>query len=235
MYIFFLLDFGQRVNGSINNIAKNPISLVKVLAGLTCYTECQMIVYTKRLDSALRKTAWAHEKTGQHRKGTDIPYIIHPVGVMMIASNVSDDEDVLIACLLHDVLEDVDSGIYDEEQMRQDFGNRVVQIVKDVSKDDTITDWHDSARAYLHHLEFKASDEAVVVSTSDKIHNLISILIDYSEHGERLWDRFKTKNSADQLWWYESILAIIKKRKAPDKLVAQLTEQVNVLAKRLMK
>lgn len=194
-----------------------------------------MIYYTERLDSALRKTAWAHEKTGQHRKGTDIPYIIHPVGVMMIASNITDDEDVLIACLLHDVLEDVDSGIYDENQMRQDFGNRVVQIVKDVSKDDSIPDWHERSRAYLHHLEFEASDEAVVVSTSDKIHNLISILIDYKACGEGLWDRFSTKNSADQLWWYESILAVIEKRKAPEKLVAQLTEQVNILKNRLVK
>jgi (p)ppGpp synthase/HD superfamily hydrolase len=50
-----------------------------------------MIKYTERLDSALRKAAWAHEKTGQHRKGTDIPYIIHPVGVMIIAGNVTEN------------------------------------------------------------------------------------------------------------------------------------------------
>ncbi len=71
-----------------------------------------MINYTSRLDNAVREAARAHEIEGQHRKGTDIPYIIHPFGVMMIASNATDDEDVLIACLMHDVLEDVNRVQY---------------------------------------------------------------------------------------------------------------------------
>ncbi len=188
-----------------------------------------MINYTGRLDSALRKAAWAHEKSGQHRKGTDIPYIIHPVGVMVIASNVTDDEDVLIACLMHDVLEDVRADIYDEGKMREEFGSRVVEIVKNVTKDGDKPDWRDRANDYLQHLEYSASDEAVIVSASDKIHNLLSILVDYSTYGEELWNRFSTKSSADQLWWYESILAVIERRKVPEMLVNQLAEQVNSL------
>lgn len=55
-------------------------------------------------------------------------------------------------------------------------------------------------------LEHKASDEAVIVSASDKIHNLLSILTDHTTHGDDLWEHFTAKSSADQLWWYESIL-----------------------------
>jgi len=194
-----------------------------------------MIQYTERLDKALRKAAWAHEKSGQHRKGTDIPYIIHPVGVMVVASNVTEDEDVLVACLMHDVLEDVDVDIYDENKMRDEFGNRVVEIVKNVTKEEVEPDWRNRADAYLKHLEYDASDEAVIVSASDKIHNLLSILIDYSTYGDELWNRFSTKSSADQLWWYESILGVITKRKAPEKLVFQLSEQVDELKSRLNK
>ena len=192
-----------------------------------------MINYTERLDSALRKAAWAHEKAEQHRKGSDIPYIIHPVGVMMIASNVTDDEDTLIACLLHDVLEDVDSSIYSEADMREDFGDRVVSIVLDVTKDSDEKDWHARSKAYLHHLEHEASDEAVIVSASDKIHNLKSILTDHATHGDDLWERFTTKSSSDQLWWYESILDVITKRNVPAGLRDQLAEQVNILRTRL--
>jgi (p)ppGpp synthase/HD superfamily hydrolase len=192
-----------------------------------------MINYTDRLDSALRKAAWAHEKSGQHRKGTDIPYIIHPVGVMVIASNVTDDEDVLIACLMHDVLEDVRADIYDEGKMREEFGSRVVEIVKNVTKDGDKPDWRDRANDYLQHLEYSASDEAVIVSASDKIHNLLSILVDYSTYGEELWNRFSTKSSDDQLWWYESILAVIARRKVSETLVNQLTEQVSSLRNKL--
>lgn len=188
-----------------------------------------MINYTNRLDSALRKAAWAHEKTGQHRKGTDIPYIIHPVGVMMIASNVTGDEDILVACLLHDVLEDVDSNIYDENQMQAEFGDKVLAIVKSVTKDETEADWRTRSKKYLYNLENKASDKAVIVCASDKIHNLLSILIDYETNGDSLWNRFTTNNSADQLWWYQSILEVIINRKAPEMLINQLTELVSAL------
>ncbi len=181
-----------------------------------------MIIYTQRLDSAIRKAAWAHEQAGQHRKGSDIPYIIHPFGVMAIASNVTDNEDTLIACLLHDVLEDVDSAIYSEAQMRMDFGDTVLAIVKDVTKDDTLPDWYAISKAYLAHLQNEACDEAVVVSACDKIHNLYSVLFDYETIGDGLWQRFTTKSATDQLWWYESILEVIQKRDAPAVLCDEL-------------
>ena len=192
-----------------------------------------MINYTNRLDIAMREAASAHEKQNHHRKGSDVPYIIHPFGVMVIASNVTKDEDVLIACLMHDVLEDVNASIYSESDMRKDFGDRVVAIVKDVTKDETKPDWRKRSEAYLYHLEHKASNEAVIVSAADKIHNLISILIDHSTHGDALWERFSTKSSADQLWWYESILEVIKKRKATKLLIDQLSSQVDTLRTRL--
>jgi hypothetical protein len=87
----------------------------------------------------------------------------------------------------------------------------------------------------LRNLENDASDEAVIVSAADKIHNLMSILMDYFTYGEELWNRFTTKSSADQLWWYESILGVITRRKAPEKLVSQLTEQVDELKNKLNK
>ena len=192
-----------------------------------------MINYTKKLDKAIRKAARAHEQAGQHRKGTDIPYIIHPFGVMIIAASITNDEDTLIACLMHDVLEDVAASIFNESQMRQEFGDRVVSIVKDVTKDDSIEDWHKRSRAYLNHLEFNASDEAVIVSAADKIHNLLSMLSDYETVGEDLWQRFTTKSSADQVWWYESILEVIEKRNAPQELCLTLSRQLDTLKSKL--
>lgn len=192
-----------------------------------------MINYTTRLDKAIRRAAWAHEQAGQHRKGTDIPYIIHPVGVMMIASNTTDDEDILIACLMHDVIEDVDSNIYSETDMRKEFGDRVVDTVKDVTKDESATDWHDRSKAYLQQLLEKASDEAVIVSAADKIHNLQSTLSDHEIVGDEIWQRFATKSSQDQLWWYVSILETIAKRHAPELLIQMLSNLVSDLRTRI--
>ncbi len=188
-----------------------------------------MINYTPRLDKALRRAAWAHEQAGQHRKGTDIPYIIHPVAVMMIASNVTSDEDILIACLMHDVLEDVDNHIYSQADMRSEFGDRVTEIVKDITKDGATTDWHERSKAYLNHLANKASDEAVIVSASDKIHNLLSIIEDYKEVGDDIWLRFSTKSRDDQIWWYTSILQVITERGAPEALRVKLREMLDWL------
>ena len=188
-----------------------------------------MINYTPRLDKALRIAAWAHEQAGQHRKGTDIPYIIHLSAVMMIASNVTDDEDTLIACLMHDVLEDVASDIYSQADMQKDFGDRVVAIVLDVTKDDSKEYWRQRSEAYLAHLQDKASDEAVIVSLADKTHNLLSTLVDYQEVGDELWARFTTKSGADQLWWYQAILAVATERQAPGDLLNNLSVMVDEL------
>lgn len=193
-----------------------------------------MHTYTKRLDRAIRRASWAHEQQNHHRKGTEIPYIAHPFGAMIIASKVTDDEDILVACLMHDVLEDVDSSIYDEMAMRNDFGDRVVNIVKDVTKDSSVRDWYECAEAYLYHLEHEASDEAIIVSTSDKIHNLHSIIMDYEVHGDDLWNRFTTKNSKDQLWWYSSVLGVAKRRNAPQKLNDHFEKYVETLSSKIL-
>ncbi len=185
-----------------------------------------MIKFTPRLDKAIKTAAWAHEQVGQHRKGgDDIPYIIHPFGVMIIAGQVTDDEDILIACLFHDILEDVTTKnpeIYNEDKMREEFGDRVTDAVLDVSKDDSIKDWRERGEAYLEHLENEGSDEAVIIAAADKIHNLTSILEDYEVIGDALWERFTTGIPEDQLWWYESMIELLRNREAPEELVTQL-------------
>jgi len=185
-----------------------------------------MINYTNRLDSAIRRAAWAHEQQHQHRRDTDIPYIIHPFGVLLIASNYTDDEDTLIACLLHDVLEDVDNDIYNAFDMGLEFGEIVVSIVKDVTKDENIIDWRGQSNAYLDNLTSKACSAAIIVCAADKMHNLQSTLIDYEVYGDDIWERFSTKNAADQLWWYESVLGVVNKRSDDQKLCDDFTSKV---------
>jgi (p)ppGpp synthase/HD superfamily hydrolase len=189
-----------------------------------------MIKFTDRLNKAINVAATAHRN--QTRKGSDTPYIVHPFGTMLIASNATDDEDTLIACLFHDIVEDV-SEMYSKEQIKSNFGENVLNIVLDVTKNDDIEDWRERSKAYLAHLENQACDQAVIVSASDKINNIHSVLIDYAEKGEELWDVFTTKSSADQVWWYESILEVIKKRNAPEILVNELSDCIDQLKNEL--
>jgi len=172
---------------------------------------------TPRLNKAIKQAAIAHAK--QIRKGSKTPYISHPYAVMCIASEVTSDEDILIACLLHDVLEDVPER-YGKEAIRADFGDKVVRIIEGVSKDDSLSNWKDRADAYLTHLRI-AGEDSLTVSAADKIHNLMSILEDRLEIGEAIWDRFNSSKD-QQFWWYQEIQKVLEERIPNSALTARL-------------
>jgi (p)ppGpp synthase/HD superfamily hydrolase len=178
--------------------------------------------FNTRIDRAIKIAGVAHRN--QKRKGSDIPYIIHPFAVMTIASEVTDNEDILIACLLHDTIEDVPEE-YSKEQMRKDFGENVVKIVEGVTKDDSLKSWKERSDAYLQHLEEQASDESVLVSSADKIHNLMSMVEDYKNVGNKLYERFNS-NKDQQIWFYERVCKIVKKRLPNLKLIKDLEELI---------
>lgn len=187
--------------------------------------------YTDRLNTALIAAARAHD--GQTRKGTDIPYITHPVAVAILASEGSGDEDTIIAALFHDVLEDVSPDVYSPEQLAQEFGSRVLMLVQAVSEDKRPDEpekpWKERKIDYLEHLE-TADPEALVISAADKIHNLSSILADYQSLGDTLWQRFNAPKE-DQLWYYRSVASVIARRLPDNPLTSQLTESVGKLKK----
>lgn len=180
---------------------------------------------SRRLDNAIRVATRAHQY--QKRKGSDMPYIVHPFAVMTIASRATRDEDVLIACLFHDIIEDVPEQ-YSREQMVAEFGEQVAVIVDGVTKDDSIASWRERSDAYLAHLN-TASIESVIVSAADKIHNLQSILIDHEEIGEKIWERFNA-GKEQQVWWYESVLQIVTDRLGDQSpLTHELAQNVDAL------
>lgn len=181
-------------------------------------------MFSPRLMRAINTAAVAHD--GHYRKTTRIPYISHLMGVMHIAASVTDDEDVLIACLLHDAIEDVPEK-YGAEQMSADFGPRVVSTVQGVTKIEADS-WQERSDAYLKHLAEEASDESVLVSLADKTHNLMSILADHSEIGGQLWERFNSGKERQQ-WWYASILGVAKQRLPQCALIPPFEEMVQQL------
>lgn len=180
-----------------------------------------------RLYHALNVASYAHRN--QTRKGGDLPYIAHPFGVMYLASKETDDEDVLIACLFHDILEDVPHE-YPEEKMREEFGDRVTDIVLGVTKNDELADWKERSLAYLDHLEHKASDESVIVSCADKLYNALSTLEDYRRIGNEVWARFHAGRD-DQLWFYRTFLSIAERRIPQLAMTRQLADVLNEFEK----
>lgn len=175
---------------------------------------------TTRLNRAMHVAAHAHRH--HTRKGADIPYITHPYAVMLLASNETEDEDTLIACLFHDILEDVPE-MYSKEDMRREFGDTVVAIVEGVTKDDTIKSWQKRSDAYIDHLRHQARRESVIVSAADKYHNLLSIIDDYEQVGDALWSRFNAGKER-QLWWYAAVGEVLDERLPDLAITKQYTQ-----------
>jgi len=177
---------------------------------------------TLKIDKAIRISARAHQK--QNRKGSNTPYIVHPFAVMCIASQYTNDENVLIACLLHDVIEDVPEE-YTQQAMVNDFGQHVVNIVIGVTKQPNMGDWKATCEAYLVNLESNAPVESAIVSVADKIHNIMSILEDYQTQGETIWDIFSA-DKYSQLWWFKSTREVAGKMIPENKILDLFDEYI---------
>ena len=193
-----------------------------------------MIELTPRLDEAIRRSAWAHEQAGQHRKGTDIPYFAHPVAVMFISSQFTDNEDILIGSLLHDVVEDVSPDIYSADDIDREFGSRVVRLVLDVTKDMQVQDWHERTRLQLRHLGRKALADSLVIALSDKIHGVQTTTAEYEKMGDAIWQqKFSGKTAEDKLWAYDSVLEIGRRRGAKTEQTDLLGDSIALLRRKL--
>ena len=156
----------------------------------------------ERFVRAFEFAARAHAT--QTRKGKDLPYISHLMSVASLVLEAGGDEDMAIAALLHDAVED-QGGQPTLREIERRFGKRVAQIVWDCTDADTIPKppWRERKEQYLGHLP-SVSAESRVVAAADKVHNAREILADYREEGENVWRRF-SGGRAGTLWYYRAI------------------------------
>ncbi len=185
---------------------------------------------TERYADAVAYAATAH--AAQRRKGTDIPYVAHLLAVSGSVLEAGGDEDQAIAGLLHDVVED-QGGLPRAEDVRARFGDRVADIVLGCT-DSTTEDRKDKApyaerkAAHIAHLR-EASDDILLVTAADKLHNARAIHTDLLIDGPDMLTRFNGK--PDQiLAYYLSILDVLESRGTAPVLVVPLRHAVDEIA-----
>jgi (p)ppGpp synthase/HD superfamily hydrolase len=154
-------------------------------------------------ERALRLAASGHRD--QVRKGSGVPYIEHPMAVALILDRAGFDELVVIAGLLHDLVEDTDVTL---ESIREQFGDQVASIVgacSEVKLDEqgNKRPWIDRKRDHLAEI-VSASDEVQAVVLADKLHNLLSMKLDLVE-GRPVWQTFNA-GKEQVLWYYRAML-----------------------------
>jgi (p)ppGpp synthase/HD superfamily hydrolase len=164
-----------------------------------------MAIFTGRVERAIALALRAH--AGQVRKGDgELPYVVHPVTVGLILSRYTADEDVIIAGLLHDTLEDSELG---DQDLEREFGPKVRDLVRDVTEPSLPgLSWDTRKTRYLRQLE-AAARGALLVAGADKIANLISMIAAHSAAGDALWERFHAP-PAQKLAFYRRVHALIR-------------------------
>ncbi len=164
------------------------------------------------INKALEVAITAHKN--QFRKGSEIPYIIHPMEAGVIAASLSIknnqiDQDVVAAAILHDVIEDTDLTYQD---LLNDFNEKVLRLVRLQSENKSKV-WQDRKDWTIELLENNEDINLEIVTLADKLSNLRSIHRDYQILGDRLWERFNVKEKERHQWYYSSIAKNIKQLK----------------------
>ena len=156
------------------------------------------------LDKAIIFATEAHK--GQFRKGTQIPYILHPMEAAAIASTMTTDPEIMAGAVLHDVVEDTNTTI---DEVRNIFGDRVASLVgaETENKCENLpaqSTWKIRKQETLDHLK-TASLDVKMITLGDKLSNIRSIYRDYNTIGDAVWQRFNQKDKNEHHWYYQGI------------------------------
>jgi len=148
---------------------------------------------------------------GSKRKGSNIPYIVHPVEVAITLMKSGASEDLIIAGFLHDLIED-ENVTYNEIQDL--FGGKVADLVRLVSEPEELKKahkypkitWKQRKRSTIDRISH-TTHEGKMLSCTDKLVNIREMVNDFQFVGEKLWSRFNAEKS-EQEWYYRSMCEV---------------------------
>ncbi|MFR4878527.1 MAG: HD domain-containing protein [Ruthenibacterium lactatiformans] len=157
------------------------------------------------LCQATRLAAQAHD--GAYRKGGRAPYLLHVMETAEIVGTMTEDEDVLAAAVLHDVLEDTSVT---EEELRETVGGHVTELVLAVSENKrrerpAEMTWRLRKQESVERLLKEPRLEVKMIALGDKLSNIRALQREYGILGEQVWERFNNKSKAEQGWYYQAV------------------------------
>ena len=168
------------------------------------------------------------------RKGTEVPYMAHLLGVASLVLGESGEvpfavtEDMVIAALLHDAVED-EGGLPRLRDIEEQFGREVAKIVEgctdsfeeDASKKQG---WEERKKSYVKRL-WNEPQGILLVSAADKLYNARAMVEDYRKVGHKIWERFK-RGREEQLWYFRELIRVYEERCPDWRIVEELRRAV---------
>ncbi|UOY92759.1 HD domain-containing protein [Ectobacillus sp. JY-23] len=143
----------------------------------------------------------------QARKGNGVPYITHPYTVALLLTHAGCREEVIIAGLLHDTIEDTTIRY---EDIRKEFGDVVAELVLECTELDRTKSWEERKQQTIEKLS-RISMDACMIACADKLHNIRGTAQEFSICGEEIWKRFN-RGKDKQQWYYTSVVGALGKR-----------------------
>jgi (p)ppGpp synthase/HD superfamily hydrolase len=167
--------------------------------------------YTQKIKEAIHVAIRVHElDQKQKRKGKDTPYIIHPLVVGLILARISRDEDVVVAGILHDTIEDsVDTKKVTINTLKKRFGNDVAIMVDSVTEKNRNVPWVERKKQIVKKVPF-LSKKALLIKAADTIANCTELISDFRREGDDTFRRFNVPKE-HLIEHYVEIIEAIKK------------------------
>ena len=168
-----------------------------------------------------------------------MPYMAHLLGVASLVLGESGHvsplvvtEDMAIAALLHDAVED-EGGLPRLRDIEAKFGDKVSKIVEGctdsfVEYPDKKQEWEERKSSYIERL-WNEPPETLLVSVADKLYNARAILEDYRQIGSEIWSRFK-RGRKQQLWYFDELMKVYEDKCPGWRIVQELKRTVKELA-----
>lgn len=153
-----------------------------------------------------------------------MPYIVHPIGVAKLLIEHDCPEEVVIAGILHDTVEDTSVT---RAELLDEFGEKVAHLVEGASEADKRDVWENRKQQFIESLK-TADEEVLLVVCADKVDNIRSIREDYAKMGEAVWARF-SRPKEKQGWYFRAVINTLGPRLTENpgrSLLKQLQEEV---------
>lgn len=178
-------------------------------------------MYTK-VEEAIHFMVKANK--GQKRKNENIDKSFHSMIIYSMLREFTDTEDILVAALLHDVINDTEYGY---EEIEERFGTLVADIVSDLSEDMSLAKWFDRKKDYVKRLKNNYDVNVINIMLADKLHNLISNYNNFTKLGDKLWKN--TGGTKDEnRYIYKEVYNIAKARKANPTLLNRYKKIITI-------
>jgi (p)ppGpp synthase/HD superfamily hydrolase len=179
---------------------------------------------SNRVFQAIEFATKAHG--GQFRKGTKIPFIVHPINVGRKLIELDAPEDLVIAGFLHDTVEDTATTLEDIDKF---FGEKVATLIGFISEPDKTKPWKERKQHTLDKLK-NASSEIILLECADKLDNIKDINRDYEQEADNLWSRLNASKE-DQLWYYLELSKIMRVHSNQERYNSIFTEFADQVSK----